>query len=638
MLSKIHKNNHWLLIGIFILSLVIRLLYISQLVTAPVFSGLVLDTEEFDNLAIHILNHNFTHPDFLYVNPFYPFFLAFLYAIFGHHHLAVVLIQAILDSISCLIIYFTASVLFNKKVALISAFIYACYGLAIFYTGLLLAPTLIIFMILTFTALFIHAEKSGQTYQYILSGISFGLVALTRPNIILFLFVLPFWFLLKDKKRQQNRRKQFQRLFLFFIGISIPLIPIAVRNYFIENRFSPFSAHGGINFYLGNNPNATGIFMSPEGISYSPVEQIKSSVLLAEKETGQELSIHQASRYWLEKGLCYIRDNPYNALKLYVRKFALFWRKEEIPLNTNYSLCQTLIPILRFPFFSFGLIAPFALLGIILSLNKKHIFIPLFILSYMTSVIIFFVSARYRIPIVPFLIMSAIYALFEFFNLIKNKKRGKVILLFFLIILLYLGINIKSEHFQASFRTTDYNNLGVAYYNQGQYEKAIEEFNKIILIDSNHVQAHFNLGLVYFQLGRFDEAVQNFQKTISLDSTFYFAHTNLGFLYFSQKQYDKAIEILKQAIVLNPRYDRVHYNLGNVYSELQMMDQAIGEYQKAIDINPNYLDALNHLADLYLQKSQYQEAVTCWERILEMDPDQTNALEKITRIKKILYP
>ncbi len=634
---KKYATTHVLLIAIFILSLIIRLLYVDQLVKTPVFSGLVLDTEAFDNLATLILNRHFTHPDFIYVNPLYPFFLAFIYAIFGHHHLAVMLIQVILDSINCLMIYFIASSFFNRKVAFISAFIYACYGLAIFYTGLLLAPILIIFLILTFTALFIYAEKHEQWYQYILSGTGLGLAILARPNIILFLLIIPVLFFYRDKRRQ-SKKNPFQQMILFLIGISIPLIPVATRNYLIEKRFSPFSAHGGINFYLGNNPNATGLFMSPEGISYSPVEQIKSSVLLAERETDQELSIHQASQYWLKKGLHYILNNPYQALKLYIRKFALFWRKEEIPLNINYSLSQSVLPILKFPFFSFGTIAPLALLGMIFSLKGKNIFLPLFVFSYMISIIIFFISARYRLPIVPFLIISATYALFEFINILNNKKKNNIILFSILIISLYLGINIKWGDFQPSFRTTDYNNLGVAYYNLGQYEKAIEEFNKIVLIDSNHVQAHFNLGLAYSQVNHIDSAIQNFQKTISLDSTFYFAHTNLGFLYFIQKQYDKAIEILEQAIKINPRYDRVHYNLGNVYRELEMTDQAIREYQKAIDINPNYLDALNNLADLYFQKSQFEYAIMCWERILEMEPDQTNALERITETKNILNP
>lgn len=197
-----YLNTQKILIGIFTFALIIRLIYISQLISTPVYSGLVLDTEAFDNLATHILNHNFSHPDFMYVNPFYPFFLALIYFIFGTHHLAVILVQTLLDAISCLMIYFIASYFYDKKVALISAFIYACYGLAIFYTGLLLAPTLIIFMILIFTAFLVQAEQKRHHYLYIVSGILFGFITLARPNIIIFLLMMPFWFLLKDKKRK----------------------------------------------------------------------------------------------------------------------------------------------------------------------------------------------------------------------------------------------------------------------------------------------------------------------------------------------------------------------------------------------------------------------------------------------------
>ena len=65
-----------LLIGIFIFALFIRLLYLKQMLPTPLFHGLIADTEKFDSLALKILKGDFTHQEFIYLNPLYPFFLA----------------------------------------------------------------------------------------------------------------------------------------------------------------------------------------------------------------------------------------------------------------------------------------------------------------------------------------------------------------------------------------------------------------------------------------------------------------------------------------------------------------------------------------------------------------------------------
>ncbi len=176
-----------LLIGVFILALIIRLVYLNQIISTPIFQGLAVDDEKYESFALQILKGNLTHKDFIYLNPLYPFFLSLIYLIFGQSHLSVVIIQVVIDSISCVVIYYIASLLFNKKVGITSALIYACYGIAIFYTGILLAPTVIIFFTLLFIASLLAAEKKRRLIIFFFSGILFGLAVLARPNFILVL-------------------------------------------------------------------------------------------------------------------------------------------------------------------------------------------------------------------------------------------------------------------------------------------------------------------------------------------------------------------------------------------------------------------------------------------------------------------
>ena len=60
--------------------------------------------------------------------------------------------------------------------------------------------------------------------------------------------------------------------------------------------------------------------------------------------------------------------------------------------------------------------------------------------------------------------------------------------------------------------TEIYSNLGLVYYNQGKYPKAIFEFEKVIKLNPNNAIAHHNLGLVYKEQGKITEAEAEFKK------------------------------------------------------------------------------------------------------------------------------
>ena len=311
------RKSEFLLIGIFLLALVIRFVYLNQIISTPVFNGLAADSEEYETFARTILAGNFTPKDIIYLNPFYPFFLALIYLIFGHNPLSVVIIQGIIDSISALLIYYIASKLFSKGVGLVAAFIYACYGIAIFYTGILLAPTVIIFLTLLFIASLIIAEEKGKLLIFFIAGILFGMMVLARPNNLLFLTFLPLWFF-SPLKKKLGMRKSIQGLVVLLVGFFMVVSLITLRNYMIEKRFSS-SATAGVLFYVGNNPKATGYFMPLYGTigRSSAIEGMEASIRYAEEETGESLTPSQASHYWLSKGLKFYKDDPLDAFSLY---------------------------------------------------------------------------------------------------------------------------------------------------------------------------------------------------------------------------------------------------------------------------------------------------------------------------------
>jgi len=124
-------------------------------------------------------------------------------------------------------------------------------------------------------------------------------------------------------------------------------------------------------------------------------------------------------KWYFREAFKYIANNPIEWGKIMLRKFLIFWHGYEFEPNNNIDYIRSHSSVLRitlsklfgFFYFPFGIVAPFALVGIILSLKNNYRFdkkLMLFyfcLISYISAVIIFLVKARYRISVVPIFII-----------------------------------------------------------------------------------------------------------------------------------------------------------------------------------------------------------------------------------------
>ncbi|MGE4357933.1 MAG: PA2778 family cysteine peptidase [Candidatus Omnitrophota bacterium] len=99
----------------------------------------------------------------------------------------------------------------------------------------------------------------------------------------------------------------------------------------------------------------------------------------------------------------------------------------------------------------------------------------------------------------------------------------------------------------------EYVYLGYLLEKKGQWEKAIEYYQKAINITPQKKIAFFNLGNVYFKKGEFAKAEEFYRKAIEIDKNFAEAYNNLAYLYFSTKRnLREAEKLVMKAIELNP--------------------------------------------------------------------------------------
>ena len=103
------------------------------------------------------------------------------------------------------------------------------------------------------------------------------------------------------------------------------------------------------------------------------------------------------------------------------------------------------------------------------------------------------------------------------------------------------------------------------------------------------------LGSINYELKKYEKAINNFESIIKIDSDFSDAYYNLGIIFKNISQIDKSIDNFEKCIKINPKKFEAYNNLGNIYRDKQQIETAFNLYIESLEINPNYLIALQNL-------------------------------------------
>src|SRR3989339_2175103 len=444
-MKKLLKSNWFWPVCIFILALIIRLYIFFKLRGDFWFQTTLIDDYAYNSWAHKILSGDllskFSGKFFL--NPGYPYFLALIYKIFGDKQSIIITLQYLIGSFSCVLVYFLGKKVFNNKIGVIAGLIMTFYGMSIFYDSRLLTVNLINFINILLL-LFLLKYQKHETF--LISGILLGITTLLRPNIFLFLFfvLIWLWVFLKISILQKIKNTLF-----FLMGLIIILLPMIMRNWIIEKKFTPLPAtvSSGINFYIGNNPEAKGTNKPSSFSRPTPEYMIQDFQREAEKRLDKVgLKEEEVSEFWFSESLKWIKKEPFKYLKLLFLKINLFINSYEAPGNFTLEIVKKYTNIFGMPLISWGLIFPLGMAGIVLSLFyikirfEYNIIFYLYSIIYLLTSLLFFVLSEYRMPITPILILYGAYFIHSIFEKIKERKIKQIVISFIMLIIL-LGIS-----------------------------------------------------------------------------------------------------------------------------------------------------------------------------------------------------
>ena len=120
---------------------------------------------------------------------------------------------------------------------------------------------------------------------------------------------------LPEEKAARWRARSIAALLLFG-GIGLGASPCWLHNYFVAGEPVLLSAHSGINFWIGNNPQANGYPKIPGGMRADQEGLLRDSITFAEKQVGHPMRRYEVSAYWSGKAHQYIAENPGAFLRL----------------------------------------------------------------------------------------------------------------------------------------------------------------------------------------------------------------------------------------------------------------------------------------------------------------------------------
>ncbi|OQA83373.1 MAG: hypothetical protein BWY31_02912 [Lentisphaerae bacterium ADurb.Bin242] len=291
---------------------------------------------------------------------------------------------------------------------LFSAALFSIYPYALYYTISWSTENLfLILLALSFTFLLKACRGNPSSFPY--CGLFLALASLTRPTALPLAFAfIVIWVFFSYKSGSWRVMGKQAALFL---GIFLLLLlPWTIRNYRVGGKFTPMTYYGSYAFWLSSSDVIYETYRTMDTPDYEKKtgelwNRLHAERLAELKEKGA-YDIAEASRWWKQWGLDYIRQNPDKMAYIWKERFFHYWRM----CPNLASLSTTQIVLLR-TFFTCLFIL--ALAGLFLLRKRKETLILLFppLFGLVISIPFLFVL-RYRYPFfAPYVCVFAAFVL-----------------------------------------------------------------------------------------------------------------------------------------------------------------------------------------------------------------------------------
>jgi Tfp pilus assembly protein PilF len=598
--------SHYLFAAVFLLRLIVLL----RLTSSPFLLPNSGDMHFYNEWAQRILHGQVTEHHAFYGLPLYPYLLACLYALFGYSPFIPGFLQATLDAGTAVLLYKLAVKIFSNPAPPVVAGpenstqnffrqyrgecigVLAALGWGFFlpeeaYSAILM-PTAGFGFVFWFVVWQIVRRRNAPTpLATLMLGVLIGFTAMAIATI---LFLVPLLFAALFFKWNWTRDARSIWLAkaaaaaLALIGIGIGASPCWIHNYLIAKDPVFLSAHSGVNFWIGNNPLATGYPRFPPGLHAGQKAMLEDSITTAERAAGRSLKRSEVSAYWSEKARVYIKNNFGAWLKLLLVKTGNFWNAfqyDDISIITILREQNVILPGLKF-----GLVAALAIPGFLLAFSKYPLsrWVAVAVLLHMASLLTVFVTERYRVAAVPGLLLGASFGISELWQSCVSAKysRAALYLVFLLAATLFVSIPQKDPGLWA----LDAYNSGWQALQTNNLPSAEKKLNVAYAYAPENAEVNFALGNLRLDQGNKSAAESYYLATLRLDSNHEGAYNNLGILALEEKHWSRAAKFFARAVQQDPGDAKTYYLIAQAQFHAHDFQNARIAIAHAIELNP----------------------------------------------------
>ncbi len=599
---------------IFLFTLAVRLVVLIRFSHSIHFLPEGDDMAFYNDWALRIAHGPWTDGKAFYGLPGYAYCVAGIYQCAGGYNpFAVGLLQAVFDGVVAVLLYKIALFAFCLKdlgkvdrlakvrphaIGLMAAAAWIFYLPAQAFSAILM-PT--VWLVLAYYALlwWVLKTRSASWYHPWLGiGIAAGAVAMLVATILFLLPLIIVAIAIKGEPAGAWRirlTKIAGGIAVLVAGVYIGASPAWVHNYFVAHERVMLSAHSGINFWIGNNPAATGYPKMPPGIHATQDGLLRDSITLAENAAGRSLTRAEVSTFWSGKANSYIRDHFAAWLHLIAAKLGNFWNAYQYDDLSVIKLLRDegILP----PGLRFGIIAALGLAALIPVVRAfpRAGWVAAAVLLHMCALLPVFVTERYRLAAVPGLMIlgaGGLWLLWE--NLTRSRwvavggQVAALVVVVWFVSIPRADIGLWSlDHYKAGIRATA----------AGDLDRAQRNLETAFAYVQDNSDINFALGNLWLaRAGRTTDGREMvirrthaklfYRRALEIEPGHAGTLNNLGVLAMDEKRWAVAERFLAAAVQAEPESGKTHYLLARTRFENGDMAGARASLDEAMRLRP----------------------------------------------------
>jgi tetratricopeptide (TPR) repeat protein len=625
-----HSSRLPAVLWIFLLAFAVRLLVLNRFSDSLHFLPDGDDMKFYSDWALRIAGGQWTVGQAFYGLPGYAYCLALVIFVFGDSYLYLVgVLQALLDAGIAVLIWKIASQVFaprsdEAKTAIVlqrpdsiglgAALAWTFFTPAQAFSTVMMPTIWLVFAYYLCLSFAVKTHASSWWWPWLGLGLFAGLTAMMVATI---LFAVPlllaaiFYTVSRGQPWTERLPKIAAAITVLVAGLYVGASPAWIHNYFIAREPVMLSAHSGINFWIGNNPGATGYPKMPPGLRATQDGLLRDSITLAEEATGHKMSRAEVSKFWSAQANSYISADFVSWMRLMAVKIGNFWNAYQYDDLSIIKLLRDdgVLP----PGLKFGFIAALGLAGLtpVLLRFPRATWVAAAVFLHMCALLPVFVTERYRLAAVPGLLILASAGLWIFWENVARARWRPVATYVALcagaawfVSIPRADIGLWSlDYYKAGIRATSASELEMLRQNPEGAREAINRAHRNLetayAYVPNNAEINFALGNVWFTRSNFPWADQTakaddrhrarlfYGQTLRLNRRHAGTLNNCGVLEMDEKHWELAEKFFAAAVDAEPETAKTYYLLAQVRREMGKIAAAKSALEQALLRRPN---------------------------------------------------